>query len=110
MIEIDAKLEREFANELGYLDGAGPEIQHHLHNMVDTIERLENELVAATLRIENDNATIFNLMYQRDLFATELHNIVHAKRFDIYHFGSDTVFADWAQSRASFTLSKGEAK
>jgi hypothetical protein len=36
----------------------------------------------------------------------ELRNIAEAKRFDRKHFDDDTSFADWAQSRARYTLSK----
>ncbi len=35
----------------------------------------------------------------------ELGNIANAKRFQRDHFRDDTEFADWAQSRARFTLS-----
>lgn len=36
----------------------------------------------------------------------ELSNIANARRFDGECFGSDREFADWAQSRARFTLEK----
>lgn len=99
----------------------------------DEIERLETELLAATIRIDNDAMQLSEksghaqelemriaqinacweeernisdeLAGERDALAAELRNIVHAKRYDRGHFESDTVFADWAQSRASFTLS-----
>ena len=34
----------------------------------------------------------------------ELANIANAERFKRLHFEDDTAFADWAQSRARFTL------
>lgn len=38
-----AKRERDFANSLGYLDGAGSEIRLHLHNLCDAVESLAAE-------------------------------------------------------------------
>ena len=47
---------------------------------------------------------------QRDGAAVaELKNIVNAKRFDVDVFEGDTQFADWAQSRARFTISAIDA-
>lgn len=43
---------------------------------------------------------------QRDAseYRSELMNIAKAKRFNREYFDDDTAFADWAQSRARFTL------
>jgi len=38
----------------------------------------------------------------------ELQNIADAKRFDRKHFGDDTAFSDWAQSRARAAIAKAE--
>ena len=39
-----------------------------------------------------------------DTAVKELRNIVNAKRFDRPHFANDSCFADWAQSRAEYSL------
>jgi ABC-type Na+ efflux pump permease subunit len=39
----------------------------------------------------------------------ELTNIAQARRFDRMYFDDDTAFADWAQSRARWTLGKADA-
>jgi hypothetical protein len=46
-----------------------------------------------------------NLRAQVATLRAELSNIANAKRFDREYFDDDTSFADWAQSRARFTLS-----
>jgi hypothetical protein len=59
----------------------------------DTLLRLQ----ASEQRAQADRAEVERL-------RAELENIANAKRFDRTCFDDDTSFADWAQSRARFTL------
>lgn len=53
------------------------------------------ELIAECERLRASNA---------GLAIEELKNIVNARRFDPGDFENDSEFADWAQSRARYTL------
>jgi hypothetical protein len=45
MATINTRNEREFAHDLGYMKGDGPEIRLHLCNMADEIDALRRYIV-----------------------------------------------------------------
>jgi hypothetical protein len=49
---------------------------------------------------------IRSLADQVEALESELSNIAEARRNDRLYFANDTDFADWAQSRARFTLDR----
>lgn len=54
-MKFDAAAAREFANSLGYLDGAGPEVRLWLHNAIDAVDAAHKDAE----RIEWLNGAIF---------------------------------------------------
>ena len=45
-MKFDAAAAREFANGLGYLDGAGPEVRLWLHNAIDAVDAAQQDAYA----------------------------------------------------------------
>ena len=51
-MNIDTDSEREFAHNLGYMRGDGPEIRLHLCNLADEVDRLRGALLSCQLAMQ----------------------------------------------------------